>query len=146
MKLGRSNRELLATFAVLIAVTAVACGPAGTTAVTPSTVASTTSTISGTPVKVTVDLVARGFAFEKTAISVPAGSTVTLNFSNQDSGVPHNFAAYTNADAAKSIFVGQVISGPGTVTYTFTAPSTPGNYFFRCDVHPNMTGTFTVTP
>jgi len=33
-----------------------------------------------------------------------------------------------------------------TTTYTFTAPSTPGTYFFRCDVHPEtMTGQFIVT-
>jgi plastocyanin len=69
---------------------------------------------------------------------------VTVHFNNKDSGVPHNFAVYTNSSASKSVFVGNIISGPGTVTYTFTAPTTPGNYFFRCDVHPQMTGTLVV--
>lgn len=37
------------------------------------------------------------------------------------------------------------MTGPATTTYTFTAPSTPGTYFFRCDVHPTvMTGQFIV--
>ncbi len=78
-------------------------------------------------------------------ITVPAGAKVTVNFDNKDSGIPHNFAVYTNSGAGTSIFVGQIITGPATMTYTFDAPTTPGNYFFRCDVHPTqMTGTFVV--
>ena len=78
-------------------------------------------------------------------ITVKAGSQVTVNFNNMDVGVPHNLAVYTNSSASTSIFVGQIITGPATATYTFTAPSTPGTYFFRCDVHPaNMIGQFIV--
>ena len=63
-----------------------------------------------------------------------------------DAGVPHNFAVYTDATASTAIFTGAVVTGPTTTTYTFTAPSTPGSYFFRCDVHPTiMTGQFIVT-
>ena len=79
-------------------------------------------------------------------ITVPAGSAVTVNFNNMDSGVPHNFAVYTDATASTAIFTGAVVTGPTTTTYTFTAPSTPGTYFFRCDLHPTlMTGQFIVT-
>jgi len=39
----------------------------------------------------------------------------------------------------------QVGTGPRQVEYGFVAPTAPGNYFFRCDVHPDqMTGTFVV--
>ncbi|HWQ21068.1 MAG TPA: cupredoxin domain-containing protein [Methanotrichaceae archaeon] len=94
---------------------------------------------------VTIGLTAQGMAFNTSTITVPAGATVTMNFNNMDSGVPHNFAAYTDSSASKSIFVGQIINGPKTTTYTFTAPSAPGTYFFRCDVHPTtMTGQFIV--
>jgi plastocyanin len=78
-------------------------------------------------------------------ITVPAGKSITVNFDNQDSGIPHNFAVYTNSSATSPIFVGDNITGPARITYTFTAPSTPGTYFFRCDVHPTqMTGAFIV--
>jgi hypothetical protein len=62
-----------------------------------------------------------------------------------DGGIPHNFALYTDSSASTSIFVGQVINGPGTTVYQFTAPAKAGTYFFRCDLHPTiMTGQFIV--
>jgi len=83
-------------------------------------------------------------AFDQSTITVPAGAVVTMNFENKDR-VPHNFALYTDSTVAESIFIGELITGPKTITYTFTAPAVPGNYFFRCDVHPlTMTGTFVV--
>jgi glucose/arabinose dehydrogenase/plastocyanin len=93
-----------------------------------------------------ITLTARNFAFDTTRITVPAGSTVMMTFSNNDAGIPHNFALYTDNTAKTKIFAGILVTGVKTVTYTFTAPSAPGNYFFRCDAHPElMTGTFVVT-
>ncbi len=107
---------------------------------------SATTAPSGGGGQVTISLVAKNIAFNTNTISVPAGSTVTVNFDNEDSGVPHNFAVYTSQAATTKIFSGQIITGVAQTTYTFTAPSTPGNYWFRCDVHPTvMYGTFTVT-
>jgi len=95
--------------------------------------------------QVTVDLTARNIAFDKSTITVPAGAQVMVSFDNQDSGVPHNFAVYHTSAAQDAIFIGQIITGPKTITYSFTAPAQPGSYFFRCDVHPaQMTGTFVV--
>jgi glucose/arabinose dehydrogenase/plastocyanin len=94
---------------------------------------------------VPVTLTAKNIAFDAKTISVPAGSTVVMTFVNNDAGVPHNFALYTNSAATTKIFSGDFVTGVKTVTYTFTAPATPGNYFFRCDLHPEMmTGTFVV--
>ena len=94
---------------------------------------------------VTIDLVAQNIAFDKNSITVKAGSMVTINFNNMDPGIPHNFAAYTDQSANQVIFKGDIITGPATTAYTFTAPSSPGTYFFRCDVHPaTMTGQFIV--
>jgi len=88
-----------------------------------------------------VNLTAENIAFDTDTITVPAGANVTVNFDNKDDGVPHNLAVYTDSSAAEKIFVGEIITGPATTNYTFTAPSEPGTYFFRCDVHPQqMTG------
>jgi plastocyanin len=97
------------------------------------------------PKSVTIDLVAKNIAFDKSSITVPAGADVTVHFDNQDNGIPHNFSVYDSSAAQNAVFRGQIIKGPKKITYTFTAPEKAGTYFFRCDVHPTiMTGTFTV--
>jgi hypothetical protein len=70
---------------------------------------------------------------------------VTIVFDNQDAGVLHNVAFYTNNRATQQIFVGEVFPGPMVKQESFTAPGVAGNYYFRCDVHPDaMNGTFSV--
>jgi plastocyanin len=84
-------------------------------------------------------------AFNMSTFSVSAGAQVTINFSNDDAGIPHNFALYTDSSANQSIFVGDIVTGPGSAVYTFITPTSPGTYFFRCDIHPTtMTGQFIV--
>jgi plastocyanin len=73
-------------------------------------------------------------------LTVAAGEPFGLVFDNEDEGVPHNVAIYTDDSAVQSLFVGDVIDGPETVTYDVPALD-PGEYFFRCDVHPQMNGT-----
>jgi len=109
---------------------------------TPTTSPSATSTAGA----VTIALTAQNIAFDKSTITVPAGASVTINFNNKDSGVAHNFSLFNDASAAPpALFQGQVITGPATTTYTFKAPTKPGTYFFRCDIHPTiMTGSFVV--
>lgn len=105
----------------------------------------TTPPPAGTGQSVTVNISAENIAFDKGTITVPAGADVTIVFDNKDR-VPHNVAFYETEAAAKAIFVGEVITGPKTISYRFTAPSTPGTYFFRCDPHRSrMTGDFVVT-
>jgi plastocyanin len=42
------------------------------------------------------------------------------------------------------LFTGDLVSGPKKIVYQVPALE-QGTYFFRCDVHPTMTGTFVVT-
>jgi len=94
---------------------------------------------------VMIDLAASNMAFDTRVITVPAGVMVMISFDNRDKGVPHNFAVYESPAAQKQIFVGRIITGPQRISYSFMAPTRPGTYFFRCDVHPTtMTGTFVV--
>jgi outer membrane protein assembly factor BamB/plastocyanin len=112
---------------------------------TPTPTATPTLTPTSTPQSVTINLTAKNIAFDKNTITVPAGAHVIMTFDNQDTGISHNFALYTNQSAQQSIFIGQIVTGPTTITYTFDAPTEPGTYFYRCDVHPTrMTGQFIV--
>jgi plastocyanin len=105
-----------------------------------------TPTPTTTAQSVTINLVAHNIAFNQSTITVPACANVTVNFSNEDSGIQHNFAVYTNSSATTAIFTGQVIVGVSNTVYHFTAPCTPGTYFFRCNIHPTiMFGNFVVT-
>ncbi len=93
-----------------------------------------------------ITLTAKNILFDQSTLTAPVGSKITMTFVNNDANIPHNFALYTDTKASTPVFVGDIITNVKTVTYTFTAPSVPGNYFFRCDVHPEtMTGTFIVT-
>lgn len=134
---------ILAVAGLVLAGALVAgCTTTTTTNVTTPTAVQTTSTGAAAA----IDLVAQNVKFDRSTITVPRGAQVTINFQNKDSGVPHNFAAYTDSSAATAIYKGQIVNGPGSATYTFTAPSQPGTYFFRCDVHPTtMTGQLIVT-
>ncbi|MDD1720351.1 MAG: PQQ-dependent sugar dehydrogenase [Methanoregulaceae archaeon] len=129
------NTGLLGTFTVT--------APTGPT----TTVAATATAVqTGDGKIVPITLTAKDITFDTNTITVPAGSTVVMTFVNNDAGIPHNFALYTDRSASTTIFSGDLVTGVRTVTYTFTAPSTPGSYFFRCDVHPEMMfGTFAVT-
>ncbi len=92
---------------------------------------------------VTIDLVAKDLKFDKRSLAASSGGAVTVNFTNQDAGILHNVAFYTSRSATQKIFVGQIITGVNSITEKFTAPAA-GNYFFRCDVHPDMNGAFVV--
>lgn len=82
-------------------------------------------------------------SFLPNRLEAPASAGFALDFVNQDDGVPHNVAIYRDDSAAESLFVGDLVEGPTTVTYDVPALD-PGSYYFRCDVHPVMNGTLEV--
>jgi len=92
----------------------------------------------------TVEIEAHGLAFDVGELTLPADTEVTVVFTNSDDGIPHNWAMYTE-QGGEAIFQGEIITGPSEIEYTFTTPG-PGDYFFQCDLHPDMTGMVTVVP
>ncbi len=95
---------------------------------------------------VSVQVAATRIAFDKSIVTVPADAIVTLVFTNdEDPIIFHNVAIYKSKAATEPIMVGEFIPGGAEIIYQFVAPSTPGTYFFRCDVHPViMIGEFIV--
>ena len=125
-------KRLLATLALAtVALAAAACG--STSAADPSAPAA--------PADPNAPAVsANALKFDKADVAVPAGKAFQLTFTNQESA-PHNVAIYTDASAATNLFRGEIFSS-GSKVYDVPALEA-GTYFFRCDVHPDMTGTIT---
>jgi plastocyanin len=86
---------------------------------------------------------AEGIRFDTDHIDLPANTSVSLTFTNNDAGTPHNIAIYTDSSLTKALFKGEIVTGPTTVTYRIPALP-PGTYYFHCDVHPTMNGSVTV--
>lgn len=90
-----------------------------------------------------VAVTASGIAFDTSCIDAPAREPFTIAFDNQDAGVQHNIAIYTDDTAAENLFRGDIVTGPDQIDYTVPGLDA-GEYFFQCDVHPTMTGTVSV--
>lgn len=82
-------------------------------------------------------------SFSTDRLTAPAGAPFQIAFANEDSGIPHNVAIYTDQSAAEALFVGEIFTGPTTLTYR-VPPLPTGTYYYRCDIHPQMNGTLTV--
>jgi plastocyanin len=124
--------------------------PIDTTMQSPATIVTPTTAPGGPSASLTTEKEARvrvtanNFAFDRSTITVPAGSRVIVEFVNEDR-VGHNMAFYSSPSLSTILYKGEIISGPRSITYSFIAPATPGIYYFRCDPHPNMDGQFIVT-
>ena len=124
----RTARVLAGMFALMAL---YACGGGG------GGNAVTTCSPSGQRLHVT----AQNFAFDQTCYAVRAGKPFTIDFDNKDTA-PHNFAIYTDSTASKALLKPPTITS-STAVYRGTALHS-GTYYFQCDVHTSMHGTFIV--
>lgn len=95
----------------------------------------------------TVEVSAFNIAFDTDTITVQSDGEVRIRFDNQDEGVQHNIAFYNSSTDITEVSpgsVGLVFEGVNVDDTVFEIPA-PGEYYFRCDIHPvQMTGTFIV--
>jgi LPXTG-motif cell wall-anchored protein len=95
------------------------------------------------PAGTSLALTAEGHKFDKDCLAVPAGETFTIRFDNRDAD-RHNVAILPSHTATTTLFEGDIIPGPKSLTYNVPALK-PGTYHFHCEVHPNlMNGVFIV--
>jgi plastocyanin len=86
---------------------------------------------------------ARSLKFDTKTLVAAAKSDITLSFENDDAGILHNVAVYRDKSAKERIFAGELVNGTKSVEYHFEVPL-EGDYYFRCDTHPDMNGAFLV--
>jgi plastocyanin len=89
-----------------------------------------------------VTITAQNIEFDANTIEAPAGEAFTVTLQNDDSA-PHNFSVYTE-EGGEAIVQGEIADG-GSSNDTEVPELEPGEYFFVCDLHPNMNGTLVVT-
>ena len=87
----------------------------------------------------TVQIAASNLSFDKKQLEVPADTEFTLVFNNQEAQ-PHNVAILEAQGSGNALFRGPVVTGP-TESESKVDPIAAGEYYFQCDVHPNMNGT-----
>ncbi len=139
--LRRSAHLGLAAMLILVM---AACAPAdeggnGATdaAATDGSSGSGTATVSDGAVEIT----AADLEFDASTIEAPAGEAFTITLVNDDSA-PHNISIYTE-EGGDEIVVGEVVDGGGSIDVEVPAMDA-GEYFFICDIHPDMNGTVVV--
>ncbi len=121
-----------------------------TDALTPPATPSPAPSASGAPgpsqspgQSVTLKISAQNTAFDVSELEAPANTPFTIEFTNNDAGIPHNVAIHKDSPTGAEVLKGEIFSGVGTRTYQ--VPALPaGTYGFVCSVHPNMTGTLTL--
>jgi plastocyanin len=124
---------LLVTASLVLA----ACG--GTTAAGPSddnTAGGTVSVVNGA-----VAISADDLEFDANVIQATAGEAFTVTFTNNEA-VPHNFSVYTE-EGGEAIATGDII-GEGLTDEVEIEALEAGEYYFECDLHPEMNGVLIV--
>lgn len=90
---------------------------------------------SSAPSGTVVQISALNIQFEQSTLELPADTPFTIEFANNDNGVPHDVDIRDASGA--SLFKTDIFNG--VETRTFEAPALPaGTYQFICSVHPTM--------
>ena len=124
-------KRFLATLALAtVALAAAACAPANAAPGTPAPTVAVDARLPGRH--------RQGHEVPDRGRHGPGRQGVRDDFENQESQ-PHNVSIYTDSSASQRLFEGEIFSS-GSRVYQVPALAA-GTYFFRCDVHQDMTGT-----
>ncbi|HVE75483.1 MAG TPA: cupredoxin domain-containing protein [Actinomycetota bacterium] len=91
-----------------------------------------------------VEVSAKDSKFDKSELRFTADKETELELNNLDATQPHNVSIYETAESTTPLFEEQSFVGPKKVKWKVPALKA-GNYYFKCDVHPNMNGQVVVT-
>ncbi len=98
------------------------------------------------PTGTDLSLVAHNISWDQYCLAVPANTDFTVNITNLDSGIEHNFSIYDSFFENKQYFTSPKITGVANEVLNASGLP-PGHYYFQCDVHgPAMSGAFIVAP
>ena len=89
-----------------------------------------------------LQLVFEAGTFDTDCLVVEAGAPFTITLRVEEVGVEANVAVYAGPYAVEPIFVGEIVTGPGTTTYELPGLDGPGKYVFRDDQHPETASGF----
>lgn len=124
------QRLTLAVAALVVVLTATACSTAAG------------GNPSEAPAEADATVTAADMAFQPGTVTVNAGAdSLTIALVNNDA-MPHNIAIYTDETKSEKLFEGEMVTD-GTIIYDI-GELAPGEYFFDCSLHPDMTGTLVV--
>ena len=89
-----------------------------------------------------VTVLARDLAFQPATLTLPEGVPLRIELRNLDAGVPHDLLIHqVDWQIAKT----EIVTGVAATSVDF-GPLAAATYVYSCEVHPNMTGTLTITP
>jgi len=102
------------------------------------------ASITCNPTGTTLSLIAHNISWNHFCLAVPANTAFTVDITNQDSGIQHNFSIYDSFFEKKHYFSTPKLTGPTSGSFD-SQGLPPGKYYFQCDVHgPAMSGAFVV--
>jgi hypothetical protein len=87
---------------------------------------------------VIINISARNLLFDRRSITVPSNTLVTVNFTNNDTAVPHDFGV-----SIPQVPHTATCDGPCQASLTFNS-GPPARHTFQCTIHVDMVGDFIV--
>jgi hypothetical protein len=84
-----------------------------------------------------IEIKAQNSAFSETELQAPAYAQVSVVLENADKDTDHGFSLYRTPNGEGPVFVGSLVPGQESRTFTFTTPE-PGTYYFRDDMMPGL--------